>query len=106
MSLSPALSRPPQLHGTATGKSGSNSGVGNVRGEGGGADRTIIPLTPGEDGEAGVVTGAVEISGGVGEEQMPAEMSGMLQRYSEMMLRVVQEKIEARISEGSMQRNS
>lgn len=56
-------------------------------------------LTPGKGGEAGTgVAAAVEVAGGVGGsagegEQMSAEMSGMLQRYSEMMLRVVQVRV-------------
>lgn len=59
---------------------------------GDGLPDVVFRLTTGEGGEGGKVGGGV--AGGVGgagaEDQMPADMSGMLQRYSEMMLRVVQ----------------
>lgn len=86
----PSRSRAAQSHGTATGNGGSERGSSCGAGEGGGASRTTVPLSPGEEGESRAAVTAAEIGGGVGEEQMPAEMSGMLQRYSEMMLRVVQ----------------
>lgn len=66
-------------------------------GSGGGLLETAFRLTPGGSGGAGagLAAAACGVTGEFGglageEEQMPAEMSGMLQRYSEMMLKVVQ----------------
>lgn len=63
-------------------------------GGGDGLPKTASRLSAGKAGEAATAGG---VGGGLGgrageEGQMPAEMSGMLQRYSEMMLRVVQVK--------------
>ena len=58
-----------------------------------GLSEAAFRLPTGGGGEGGAVGGVLGAIGGgrAGEEeQMPAEMSGMLQRYSEMMLRVVQ----------------
>lgn len=57
-------------------------------------------LTPDKGGETATAeSGGTAAGGGLGgrggrdDEQLPAEMSGMLERYSEMMLRVVQVRI-------------
>lgn len=56
------------------------------------SSKNDFPVTPGP--ETGQGSPATAFAGGFGvgssEEQMPVEMSGMLQRYSEMMVKVVQ----------------
>lgn len=56
---------------------------------------TAFRLTPEECGEDGTAGGAAGGFGGRAGEggQLPAEMSAMLQRYSEMMLKVVQVRL-------------
>ncbi|CAM9937562.1 unnamed protein product [Ectocarpus sp. 6 AP-2014] len=61
-----------------------------------------LPVAEAGDKGAGSVESRSRRALGGAEEQLPAEMTGMLHRYSEMMLKVVQEKMEARMNDGTL----
>ncbi|CAM9760576.1 unnamed protein product [Ectocarpus fasciculatus] len=61
-----------------------------------------LPVAEASDKGAGSVESRSGRALGGAEEQLPAEMTGMLHRYSEMMLKVVQEKMEARMTDGTL----
>ncbi|CAM9266437.1 unnamed protein product [Ectocarpus sp. 12 AP-2014] len=61
-----------------------------------------LPVAEAGDKGAGSVESRSGRAFGSAEEQLPAEMTGMLHRYSEMMLKVVQEKMEARMNDSTL----
>ncbi|CAM9529135.1 unnamed protein product [Ectocarpus sp. 12 AP-2014] len=61
-----------------------------------------LPVAEAGDKGAGSVGSRSGRALGGAEEQLPAEMTGMLHRYSEMMLKVVQEKMEARMNDSTL----
>ncbi|CAB1119878.1 unnamed protein product [Ectocarpus sp. CCAP 1310/34] len=84
---------------------GSETIVGGVRAviPGTAAEKVeALPAAEAGDKGAGSVESRSGRALGGAEEQLPAEMTGMLHRYSEMMLKVVQEKMEARMNDGTL----